>query len=311
MLDLHKLEIFLRVVRDGSFSRAAENLLMTQPAVSQHIHDLETQLGTTLFNRGRRGVTLTSTGETLHLYAVGILQLMAEAETAVTDVGKLTSAQLLIGATPGISVYLLPSFVQAFRAQYPQITLTIQTGITSQIVGDLRNRRIELGMIEGELDEVTTADLGVLPLEVVEQHVVVGPRHPWWERSSVALAELDRQPFIMRQPTSQTRIWLEDALQAHQIYPNVSAEFDNVESIKRTVMLGMCLTVLPAYVVADEVAAGLVHTIPIEASPLQRTLKLIWDKERLVSPVATAFLRHLRGRFTALQAFPQLQLSTR
>lgn len=303
MLDLHKLEIFLRVVREGSFSRAAESLFMTQPAVSQHIQDLETQLGTTLFTRGRRGVTLTLEGETLHDYTVRIIQLMAEAESAVTNVRKLASGQLTIGATPGVSVYLLPDFVQGFRAQFPQIALTLQTGITSQILSELRNGRIEFGIIEGELDEMTTVELGVLPLEIVEQHIVIGPKHPWWGRHSLTLPELDHQPFIMRQPTSQTRIWLEEVLEAHHVHPKVNAEFDNVESIKRTVTLGTCLTILPEYVVSHEVAAGLVYTIPIEHSPLQRTLKLIWDKDRHFTPVAGAFLRHLSSRFAVLATF--------
>lgn len=300
MLDLHKLEIFLRVVREGSFSRAAESLFMTQPAISQHIQDLEIQLGTALFIRGRRGVTLTEEGQTLHDYTQRIMQLMAEAENAITNVSKLAEGQLVIGATPGISVYLLPDFVQGFRSQFPQISLNLQTGITSQVVNDLRQNKIELGLIEGELDEMTTAELNVLPLEVVEQQVVVGPKHPWWDRKSLALHELDQQSFIMRQSHSQTRIWLEEVLNANEIHPKVNAEFDNVESIKRTVTLGTCLTILPDYVVSHEVAAGIVHTIPIDASPLKRTVKLIWDKEHHFSPVATAFLRHLSQRFTIL-----------
>lgn len=300
MLDLHKLEIFLRVVREGSFSKAAETLYMTQPAVSQHIQDLEAQLGTQLFLRERRGVSLTAEGDTLHGYATRILQLMAEAENAITDVRKLANGQLTLGATPGISIYLLPDYIQAFRAQYPQLSVTLQTGITPQIVGELRAGQIELGFVEGELDAVTNAQLGVMALEEVEQLVVVGPKHPWWTRQSVTLPELDRQPFIMRQPSSQTRIWLEGELAANDIHPKISAEFDNVESIKRTVMLGMCLTILPTYVVNHEVGAGQMHTIAIESSPLQRTLKVIWDRERHFSPVALAFMRHLSGRFPAL-----------
>ncbi len=307
MLDLHKLEIFLRVVREGSFSRAAETLLMTQPAVSQHIQDLETQLGTQLFLRERRGVSMTTEGETLHTYAVQILQLMAEAENAITDVRKLASGQLALGATPGVSIYLLPDYIQAFRAQFPQLSVTLQTGITPQIVGELRAGQIEMGFIEGELDALTSTQIGITALEVVEQHVAVGPKHPWWGRTTVSLAELDRQPFIMRQPHSQTRIWLEEVLAANQIQPKVSAEFDNVESIKRTVMRGMCLTILPTYVVSHEVAEKQIHTIAIASSPLQRTLKLIWDKERYFSPVALAFLRHVRGRFPALSAIEALK----
>ena len=302
MLDLHKLEIFFFFFREGSFSRAAESLLMTQPAVSQHIQDLETQVGTQLFTRERRGVTLTSEGEILEGYAKKLLQLMAEAEIAVTDVRKLASGQFVLGATPGVSIYLLPDYIQAFRSQYPQLSVTLHTGITPSIVSELRAGQIELGFIEGELDAVTSAQLGVLALEEVEQLVVVGPKHPWWTRQNITLPELDRQPFIMRQPSSQTRIWLEGELEAHDIRPKISAEFDNVESIKRTVMLGMCLTILPTYVVNHEVSSGQMHTIQIEASPLKRTLKLIWDKEHHFTPVATAFLRHLSGRFPELAA---------
>lgn len=300
MLDLHKLEIFIRVAREGSFSRAAETLLMTQPAVSQHMADLEAQLGATLFSRERRGVVLTAEGETLHGYTLQILRLLAEAENAVTDVRKLSNGQLAIGATPGLSIYLLPDYIQGFRAQFPQISITLQTGTTGQILSELRAGRIAFGLIEGELDGVTQAQLGVLALEEVEQLVVVGPKHPWWQRQQLKLSELDGQPFIMRQANSQTRIWLEQTLSGHHVQPKVSAEFDNVESIKRTVTLGLCLTVLPDYVVSHEVAAGLVHTIAVEDAPLQRTLKLIWDKETSFAPVATAFLRHLQGKFTAL-----------
>ena len=300
MLDLHKLEIFLRVVREGSFSRAAESLLMTQPAVSQHIADLEAQLGATLFSRARRGVILTTEGETLHGYALQILRLLAEAENAVTDVRKLSSAQLAIGATPGLSSYLLPDYLQAFRVQFPQINVTLQTGITSQILGELRAGRIAFGLIEGELDGVVHAQLGVLALEEVEQLVVVGPKHPWWTRQQISLTELNDQTFIMRQPNSQTRIWLEQTLRHHQIHPTVKAEFDNVESIKRMVTLGLCVTILPDYVVSHEVAAGLVHALKIEHAPLQRTLKLVWDKEQPFTPVARAFLRHLQGKFEEL-----------
>ncbi len=108
MLDLHKLNIFAAVARTGSFSAAAEQLLLSQPAVSQHVHDLEAGLGTRLFERGRRGVMLTPAGAQLYDYAQAIFRLVAEAESAVTDVANLAAGQLAVGATPGVSVYLLP-----------------------------------------------------------------------------------------------------------------------------------------------------------------------------------------------------------
>jgi DNA-binding transcriptional LysR family regulator len=300
MLDLYKLDIFLHVTRAGSFNRAAEGLLMSQSAVSQHIQDLEIGLGATLFDRGRRGVEMTQAGKTLHDYALRIFQLIADAENAVTDVSKLPKGQIMIGATPGVGVYLLPDAIQSFRQHYPNLSVILQTGITSHVIADLYAGRVDLGFIEGELEESRDQRLCVKVLEQVEQLVVVGRKHPWWDRNQVALQELNGQSFIMRQAGSQTRIWLEQTLRDHKIEPKVSGEFDNVESMKRMVTLGLCLAILPAYVVHEEVKADIVRTLPLQGAPLQRTLKLVWDREKFFTPVVWAFLKHLSTRLPAL-----------
>jgi len=300
MLSLYKLEIFAIVVQSGSFSAAADRLLLTQPAVSQHIQDLEAALGARLFGRGRRGVTLTPAGETLYDYTRSILRLVAEAEGAVTDVTQLASGQVVVAATPGISVYYLPDCVQAFRAQYPNLTVQVQTSITPQIVLQLQSGKADIGLIEGELEAIDTAGIGVLELEEVEQFVIVGAKHPWWERALVTCAELNGQNFVMRQRNSQTRIWLDGRFQAGKIVVQVAAEFDNVESIKRAVDKGMGITVLPQYAITAEVESGKLRALPIEGSPLQRMLKLVWHEDGFFSPVTRAFLCFLGPHFPAL-----------
>jgi LysR family transcriptional regulator, low CO2-responsive transcriptional regulator len=294
MLNLNKLEIFATVVRTGSFSAAAQQLLMTQPAVSQHIHDLEASLGTRLFERGRRGVTLTPAGTQLHEYTRAIFELVAQAENAITDVGNLAAGQMQIGATPGISVYLLPDPIQQFHSRYPKLQVSVQTGITPQILEDLRLGKLDLGLIEGELDAAVDTVLGVQMLDVVEQWVVVGPQHPWWGRAEVAIAELNGQTFVLRQRHSQTRIWLEGVFQQHRLHPRIAAEFDNVESIKRTVINGTSITVLPDYAVQHEVEMGRLWLLHVAGRPLQRTLKVVWNRETYTSPVARAFLEYLQ-----------------
>lgn len=290
MLDLHKLNIFAAVARTGSFSAAADQLLLSQPAVSQHVHDLEAGLGTRLCERGRRGVMLTPAGAQLYDYAQAIFRLVAEAENAVTDVANLTAGQLAIGATPGVSVYLLPEPIQEFHSRYPNLSVTVRTGITPEIMADLRSGRLDLGLIEGEVDEAADAAIAVQPLQVVDQLVVVGPRHPWWGRAAVSMAELDGQTFVMRQRHSQTRIWLDGLLHAHAIHPRIGAEFDNVESIKRAVMNSTNITILPGYAVHSEVALGQLWQLTLDGQPLQRVLKLVWSSARHLSPVARAFL---------------------
>lgn len=302
MLNLYKLEIFSIVVQTGSFSAAAERLLLTQPAVSQHIQDLESSLGTRLFDRGRRGVTLTPAGETLHDYSRSILRLLAEAEAAVTDVSQLAEGQMTVAATPGISVYYLPDWIQAFRAGYPNLTVHSRTDITPEIVAALWAGKIDVGLVEGELDNSPAAEgIGVVELENVEQLVVVGPSHPWWGRQSLVCADLDGQTFVMRQRNSQTRLWLDSRFQAAGTAIHIAAEFDNVESIKRAVVKGMGISILPGYAIAAEVEAGSLAAIPVTDKPLQRTLKLLWNEENRLTPVCRAFVRHLLGYFPHLK----------
>jgi LysR family transcriptional regulator, low CO2-responsive transcriptional regulator len=307
MLDLYKLRIFTVVAQEGSLSAAADRLYISQSAVSQHIKDLERSLGRPLFQRGRRGVTLTPHGEILRRYARDILVLVARAEAALTDVAHLTEGKVNIGTTPGIAVYLAPEWIQRFRTRYSQLTVALQTGVTGQIVPDVLAGRLDMGLIEGELEGYQNPRLAWRELEEAEQLVVVGRDHAWASRESVRLEELDGQPMIMRQPGSQTRAWLEGALRPRRVSPVVATEFDNLESMKRSAAQGTCLTILPEYVVRYEVAAGQLAAIPIEGQPLRRTLKLIWAVDSFFSPVAMAFLNELSLEYPSLKSMVSLE----
>lgn len=273
---------------------------MTQSGVSQHIQDLERSLGVTLFVRGPRGVRLTGPGETLYGYALRMANLAAEAAAAVTDVAQLPAGQVLIGATPGVGVYVLAEWIESFRSRYPNLTVQTQTEITLRVVEALLAGRLDVGVIEGELDATQQVKLGVHPLEEIPQVVTVGPKHPFWTRATVQLAELAGQMWVVRQRGSRSRSWLEDALAQQGISPRIGAEFDNVESIKRAVMAGTGITLLPDYAVRDDMALGRLRCLRVEDAQLSRTLKLVWDKRRYFSPVTRSFLRHLSARFPAL-----------
>ncbi len=302
MIDLHKLYIFSIVVQAGSFSAAAEQLYMTQSAVSQHIKDLETQLGQQLFLRSRRGVSLTAHGDTLAGYSRNIFDLVARAEYALTDVAQLAAGKVMIGATPGIGVYVLPEWVRQFRGRFPKLIISLQTGITAQIAADILAFRVDIGIVEGELDDFPAAKLASLALAQIEQLVVVGGNHPLRGRATLRLEELHQQAFIVRQPHSRSRMWLDAALHQYGINPVISAEFDNLESMKRAVAVGNCLAILPAYVVADEVAHHQLEALSLQDKPLQRTLKLIWNAHASLSPVTRAFLNEMRGSYPVLAA---------
>jgi DNA-binding transcriptional LysR family regulator len=300
MLDLYKLHIFSVVTQEGSFSAAAEHLYMTQSAVSQHIKELEVSLGRLLFQRGWRGVKLTPHGEVLKCYASEIFELVARTENALMDIEHLTSGRISIGATPGLSVYLVPDWVLSFRARYPQITVALQTGTTSQIVSDVLAQRLEIGFIEGELNDHYPPRLSSLILEEIEQQVVVGFKNRFWDYEAVGLEDLQHQSMIVREAHSHSRLWLEERLHHYAIETVIGAEFDNLESIKRAVSLGPCLAVLPPYVAQAEVAQGLLHMIPVRDKPFTRNLKVIWNSRVPFSTITRAFLTELSQRYSAL-----------
>jgi DNA-binding transcriptional LysR family regulator len=303
MLNLYKLEIFALVAQQGSFSAAAGQLYLSQSAVSQHIQDLEASLGTALFTRGRRGVALTPAGETLYDYTRRILALLAEAESAVVTVENLAGGQVSIGSTPGASLYLLPGWIHTFRSRYPHLTVSLETGVTGAIAAGVLGRRLDVGFVEGDVEGSIGLRLGQLVLAQVAQYVVIGPDHPCWACDAVPAARLDGQPFITRQPNSQTRAWQDALLAAHGVQPRIVAELDSPESIKRAVMSGMGAAILPDYAVQREAHEGALRALPLAEGAMQRALRLIWNDDAPCTPLTRAFLTQMSGEYPPLAGF--------
>ena len=303
MLNLYKLEIFTLVASTGSFSKAAERLYLSQPAVSQHIHDLETALGAQLFQRGPRGVTLTPAGATLHTYARCILRLVGEAERAISNIQALAAGQLRLGATPGASVYLLPDWVRTFHSHFPNLTVSLTTATSPELAESILAGKLDLAVVEGEL--TPTPPLQVLSLQEIELFVVVGRGHPWWGKTDILIQALNGQRFVTRPPETHTRTWIEQILHTHQVEPDIVAEFDHPEAIKGAVRSGLGVAILPAWAVQRELAERTLHTLRLRDVNLQRHLRLIWNENVPFKPVTHAFLIYLSDRFPQLARLTQ------
>lgn len=296
MLDLHKLRIFIQVSQANSFSAAADALLMTQSGVSQHIQELENTLGTRLFERKPRGVALTPPGQTLLTYAEQILGLVSEAENAVADVAKLTGGVIRLGATPGVGMYVLPAWIANFRVKQPHTQIELATRTTAEIMNSLRANQLDIGVIEGEVDE-EHAGFSVRLLQDVEQYLIVGPTHGWFQRSSVRVNELNGEMLISRQRGSASRVWLDEIFKRHNVRVRIVAEFDNVESIKRAVGGSNALSVLPRYTIEQEEKLGLLKALHIDGAPMQRTIRAVWNANTPLFPAANAFLNQVAAEF--------------
>jgi DNA-binding transcriptional LysR family regulator len=305
-IDLYRLTIFMAVARAGSFNRAGQRLGMTASAVSQHMQTLEARLGKPLFERSPRGVTLTEAGRDLAYYGELLLATAAEAERAIKGDQADPPSEITLGATPGISVYLMPEWIQSFRSRHPHMSINVETGVTSQVVAGLLEGKYDAAFVEGEIDPRDERDYGLLVLEEVEQMVVVGRQHPWWGRAALQIEELNGQSFIVRQPSSHSRQWLEQSLLQRGVRMVISAELDNPESIKRVVANGICLTVLPHYAVKQEVEFGVLQAIPLAGKPLMRTLHLLWSLQNGLSQGGRTFVSHLQDRYPNIGLLPPL-----
>lgn len=297
MLDLYKLRLFVAVANHQSLSQAAEAHYMSQSAMSQHIAQLEAYLGRTLFARHRRGVILTADGEKLYAYAVQICHLVAEAELALVQITAESEGELSIGATPNISTYRLPVWTSDFTLRYPRLRVRVQTDITAHIIRDVMLGKLDIGLIEGEIQADYAENLHIHRLESIAQMVVIGQAHPFWGRDTITLADLNQQKIIMRPANSHSRQWLEGIFKAHGVKPAVLLETDNIEAMKRMVQTSDNITILPDYTVADAVKNGALWAIRVDGAPLVRDHKVLWAKSSLPTPFAHVFLRHLGGLF--------------
>jgi DNA-binding transcriptional LysR family regulator len=209
-------------------------------------------------------------------------------------VTKLERGRVTVGATPGVSTYLMPHWLHDFREQYPRIGVSLQTAITPDIVQLVLSNQIELGFVEGELESSARGRLELRNLCDVPQLFVIGARHPLRDRKQVDYSDLHEQAFVMRQPGSQTRIWIDHLLRAQRVQPRVIAEFDNPEAIKRTVINGQAIAVLPQYAVQTDVKRGALHILNIHPG-LTRLLSAVWNKAAPLSPVARAFISRVNA----------------
>ncbi|MCU0475963.1 MAG: LysR family transcriptional regulator [Anaerolineae bacterium] len=290
MLTLHKLKLFRIVYEHGSFNRAAQSLYLAQSVVSQHIHDLEAALGARLFERTSRGIRPTAAGEVLYGYVGKVQALLGEAELAIGQLDTQAAPQLDVAATPGVSVYLLPSWLIPLRQARPNLTVNMQTMLTHEVVRDVLNGRVHLGFLEGDTDGLAQEALGRVRVREVCYRVVVPPTHPWAGRTSISPSELKGQAFIHRQPTSRARRWLEGALGQHGVTLRATAELDSPGAVKYAVLNGMGVSVLPDYAIEREAERGELRCLAIDGVSMTRPLLMVWDKRQPFTLVQRAFI---------------------
>jgi DNA-binding transcriptional LysR family regulator len=290
-MTLRQLEVFLAVARARSYRRAAEALHTSQPALSQHVRELETELEVKVFDRLGRSIALTEAGRLLETHALRVFGALAGAREAIGELQGLQRGSLVIGASTTPGIYVLPAMIGHFRRQHPGVDLHLKIANSRLIEDRVRNNELDLGVVGGH---------GLTPGEEClaaglddELVLIVAPRHRWARRRTVPPAELAREPLLMREEGSATRDVTVRALLGAGVRYQSAMELDHIEAIKQAVMAGLGVAFVSVHAVRREVASGHLAAVRLAGVPIRRHFHVIHHEARALGPSARAFVQLL------------------
>lgn len=288
-MNLRQMEIFVAVAESGSFSRAAESVLLTQSTVSQHISALENEMGVRLFDRVGRGAELTEAGLLFRRHVRQVLAECADLRQAMARFQGLEDSQLTVGASNIPANYLVPNMLPILAASYPGIVLSVITGDSREIIDRLVVGEMPLAVVG---DCFANDAVEYSPLVTDTLLLVVGKGHPWWDRQSVARVELATTPLIVREVGSGSGSAVDQVLQRAGLDPaelRIAARFGSNEAVKQAVVSGFGAAFLSSLSIERELAYGGLAVVSVEGVTISRRFWLAVRRDRTLSPAAQAF----------------------
>jgi DNA-binding transcriptional LysR family regulator len=285
-VNLYQLELFLAVANHGSFTRAAEALHISQPAVTARIHDLEASLHQELFAQAGRHIYLTEAGRELRQRAEVILQQVDDARRAMEEIDGLKRGSLRVVATTTVGSYVVPRVLGLFHRAYPGVTLALEVTNWSRAVILLRRREMDLAVLgpTEELDDMEVQDF--LKNEVV---IAAAPSHPLAGRTAIPFAELAAYPVLVRERGSGTRSDTEHLFAQYGLRPHVSMELRHSTAIKQGVAAGLGVALLSRQAMAVELLTGALVVLDVESLPLRHDWHIVHLRDVRLPRAAAAF----------------------
>jgi DNA-binding transcriptional LysR family regulator len=291
-IPLNSFLVFHEVVKYKSFSRAAEGLFVSQPAVSKHIRQLEQKIGVGLIRRGSGGFGLTEAGEMLFKHTHKICSHLLEIENALANLKKDHHGFLKIGTTESYSKCLMPKLLSGFQSSYPSIKITLDVGNSEEIEKSLFNYKNDLGLI-GLLK--ASSKFESVPFLKEELVLIVTPNHPLGKRKAVSLKEIEGYPFIIRAKGSTTRRILFHAFEEFDIHPSLLIEAGSSEFIKQWVSEGKGVSIIVKRLGEDEEKRGMIKAIPL-LEKLYLQVAVLYLKEERANPSIKAFIHYIENK---------------
>jgi DNA-binding transcriptional LysR family regulator len=300
-MNLRQLEAFCRIIDLGSFSMAAEDMGLSQPAVTFQIQALEQELGITLLDRSPRRILPTDGGRILYRHAREILRHVEEARREIVDLDELLRGTLLIGASTGPGEHVLPQVLGRFKADYPQTNVVLRILPTDEIISQVLNYDLEVGVVGARESH---PKLHFEPF-VQDRLTVIAPAdHPWASGETVTVEELLREPLILQQVGAGVRTMLEAGLQGMGLSLadlNVHMEAGLQESIKTAVEAGFGIGIISRFAVRQELRFGTLAEVDVADLPSFRDeFYLVRNRRRKLSRLTETFLSFAKEQVETL-----------
>jgi DNA-binding transcriptional LysR family regulator len=296
-LENFRLVVFRTVAEQLSFRKAAEELYLTQPAVSLQIKALEEDLGTQLFDRSGNHVKLTSAGRVLLEHAERVHALLVQAEHQIAALSGDHAGRLALGASTTNMQYVLPRLLAEFCREYPRVRPTLISGNTEQIVQALQEQKIALALIEGP---ARSRDVKTEPFLKDEMLLIVPAGHEWAERAKIECSDLLNAPLLMRERGSGSRRVIEIALERHGLKRGalqIAMELDSTEAIKSSVESGLGVGFVSRWAIAKDGRLGKsFKTVEVEGVRIERDLLVAYNTAPEPAGLALEFRRFLYAR---------------
>lgn len=297
MLNLNQVRVFYHVAKNLSFTLAAKDLFITQPAVTAQIKAFEDYCNIKLFKKRGRNIYLTEEGKTLYQYVRQIFEYEREIEHVIEDMHELKRGILRVGTSKAYARYFMPFLLSHFHGIFPDIKIFLDEGSSLDMIRSLLKFRNEVAIIAMAQQH---PDVCFIPFSQEELVLIFSPRHPLSGRTEVSVRDFADEPVIMKEKGSGTRKMINELFARHQCAPNILMETSNPEFIKQLVERGEGISFLVKESVAVELGEGKLATLPITGEALFLDVSIAYIKDQKLSRPAQAFLDTL-GRISPVE----------
>ncbi len=286
-MDIRDLQVFLAVAARLNFTRAAEDVHLTQPSVSVRIHQLEEEIGVKLFEQAGKRILLTEAGRMLEPYARRAIAAVDNARQAIEEFQGLERGTLRIGASTTPGMYIVPRVIAAFKRQHPKIEIHLSIKDTRRVEESVLANEVDFGFVGGHL---TDADVESTSWFTDELVLIVPPRHPLAKKKEVAPKDLTTERFIFRERGSATQALLEKSLREMKLDVEAIIELGNPEAVKQVVQNQLGVAFISKFAVQAEIKANMLRALKVKGLNINRELKIVYRKEKHLSLTARAFI---------------------